>query len=320
MVITADKHRVDVPALEILRKVNTDIPILLISRSEELDFNEEIFSLVGKKYVIADYIEIAWNWDRKETLIIGKNTENFPDVCKSDSWLKLDKFIKENEPYLYFKRELLEKDKTDKILPIEYVNWQPEYPEQTKEEYLSRPIESFHFWGRSHEARLIYHGEVWKNAAKRGYAVCDNIYYFNHFINEETNPRKWLSFWMPHYSRIDIRDILKINGMAKVSVSLPGAGVKCFRSTGESLVNSVMCLPEDNLAYSYPLIDGQNCIKFILSSIDGISKEWKIIECIENALRFPEVLYEIYKKGLKAAKWYQVDNYTQNYLAKHINS
>jgi len=319
MIITADKNRTDNPALDMLRKVSSKYPILLLARSENLDFNPDVLRLIGKPYIIADYIENGWDWDRKETLIVGKNCEKFPNVCQN-GWGQLEQFIKDNPPLLYFKRELLAKDKTDKLLPIEYVNLQPLFPTQTKEEFNARPISVFHYWGRSSDSRLMAHAEFWRNAARKGYSVCDNIYYFNNFMQDEVNqPNKWVTMNIPHYNRVEMKHILEINGLSKLSLSLPGAGVKCFRNCGESLCNSVMVMPDDNLSWSYPFVNNVNCIQFpIGNNVTGVEKEWPIIEAIENALK-NTTIYEIYIQGLEAAKYYQISNYIKNYLEPIIN-
>lgn len=314
MIVLPDISRTDGTAHNLCQRIKTDVPILLISMNEKLNLNEEVFRLKGKKYIVIDYVENGWNWDRQSSFILGRMD---PNVYKDEGWSRLNEFIADNKPYLYFKRELLESDNQQNIYPIEYPNWQPVYETQSKEEFNSRRISVMNYWGRSHEARLMLHGEIWKHAARKGYAVCDNLYYYNNFMNEETNPNIWLTFWIPHYNRIDISQILNVNGMSKLSVSLPGCGVKCFRSTGESIVNSVAVMPEDNLAYSYPFIHNVNCIKFPIESVDGISKEWKVCEAIEEALRNPN-LYDIYLESLKAAKWYQVDNYV-SHLESLIN-
>lgn len=315
MVIVADKTRTDGTAFNFLSRFITKMPILLLSRVEQLDFNDEIISLKSKDYCIVDYIENGWNWDRQETLIVGQNTMKF---FEGEGWQKLHDFVNDNPPNKYLKRELLKKDESNYLKPIEYPNFQPSYQIESREEFNKRPISIFNFWGRSHEARLIFQGEIWKHAARKGYAVCDNIFYFNHFMEQETNPNKWLSFWMAHYVRIDIKELLQINAMSKLSLSLPGAGIKCFRTTGESIVNSVMIMPEDNLAYSHEFIDGYNCIKFPIEDVTGLQKEWQICERIEEALKMDN-LYDIYLKGLEAAEFYQIKNYIP-YLENIINS
>lgn len=318
MILLADKNgSTDGVAYSLIQKIKTELPIILVSRIEDFKFNDNILNLVGKKYVLVCYCEYGWEWNRSETHIWGSNTNKFKDIFGGDEWLKFDDFIRDNPPALFFKRELLKKDVTNTVVPIEYPNWQSSYPAQTKEEFNNRSVSVFNYWGRSHEARLMFHGEVWKHSARKGYAVCDNIYFINAFMNEEKNPNKWISLWMPHYSRVDISEILKINAISKLSVSLPGSGIKCFRSTGESIVNSVIVMPEDELAYSHEFINGVNCIKFPIESINGIDKEWHITTTIENALK-KENLYDIYLEGLKAADFYRVENYISR-IEKQIN-
>jgi len=310
-------HRTDGVMSGFAQKLDTNIPILLISRQEDFEFNEQILELEGKDFAILDMVEMGWNVPIEETFIVGRNLSHFKEFEQFDGWARLNEFVAQNKPKMYLKRELLAKDVTDTIKPIEYPNFQPIYPTQTKEEFDARPISVMNYWGRSHEARLMLHGEIWKNAARKGYAVCDNIYYYNNFMAEEKSQNKWLSFWIPHYARIPISEILAVNGMSKLSVSLPGCGIKCFRSTGESIVNSICVMPLDFLAYSYPFTHNYDCIKFIPESVDGISKEWKIIEAIEEALQ-REDLYEIYLRSLKAAAFYQADTYVK-YLSNIIN-
>jgi hypothetical protein len=303
-IITCDKKITDGTMHRILQHLETDIPILLLSKVDDLDFNEEVLSLEGKKFVVIDVIEEGWNVEIKESLVLGRNKLH---NLKGEGWIRLDAFLAQNKPYLYLKRELLAKDVAENIIPIEYPSITPLLPAQTREEFNNRPISVFHYWGRSHEARLIQHGLFWVNAAIKGYAVCDNVYYFNNFMAEEQNSNKWVSFNIPHWARIDICELLKINGMSKLGLSLPGCGIKCFRTT-EIINNSVIIMPEDELAYSYPLVHGKNCLRFPINSVDGVSKEWDVINPIEAALKRDD-LYDIYLAGLEAAKWYQVDNY-----------
>ena len=319
MIITADTQRCDTPALEMLRRVNTDVPILLISRSEELNFNEEILSLAGKKYVVADFIEAGWNAELTETLIVGENTHDF-DYTQKGGWSRLHDFMVENKPALYFKRELLAKDKTETILPIEYPNWQADYHLQLREDFEKRPIAALNYWGRSHEARLLLQGDIWRYAAKKGGAVCDNIYHLNGFLQHDTNPLKFVTLNIEHYSRIDISEIMKVNQMSKLSISIFGCGRKCFRNTGESIVNSICVLPEDELAYSYPFEHNKNCIKFSINNdVTGLQNEWDVMGAVEKALQNPN-LYDIYLESKKIADWYRIDNYTKNYLNPLINN
>jgi hypothetical protein len=137
---------------------------------------------------------------------------------------------------------------------------------------------------------------------------------------DEKNTTKFITLNIPHYSRIDISELMKINALSKLSVSLPGCGLKCFRSTGVSIVNSIIVLPEDNLSYSYPLVHGVNCIKFSTNNdVSGLKNEWDITGTIDEALKMPN-LYDIYLESKKIADWYSVNNYIKNYLEPHINN
>lgn len=317
MIYTADRATTDGVAFNMLSRLNVDIPILLLSRRDELDFNEQVLELEGKEYICVDYIENGWDVEFTETLVVGKNIHKFP-FLKGYGWQRLNEFMRTNPPKIYFKRELLEADKTSTVLPIEYPNWQSDYPIQPREFFDARPISALNFWGRSHEGRLMLHGEIWKFAARNGGAVCDNIYYLNSFLEHESSPLKLVTLNIEHYSRIDISEIMKINQMSKLSISLPGCGIKCFRSTGESVVNSVMVLPFDDLAYSYPLIHNGNCIMFKKPSVDGISKEWDVMGAVKEALA-NQNLYDIYLEGKKIADFYRVDNYI-HFLKTKINN
>lgn len=310
-------HRTDGVMYNFCEKLDTRIPILLISRQEEFEFNERIYELENKEYAIVDFIEMGWNVPIEETFVVGKNLSRFKEFEQYEGWQKLERFVANNPPKVYFKRELLSKDVTNTLLPIEYPNFQPPYPIQTKEMFNKRPISALWYWGRSHEARLLLHGKFWESAAKKGYAVCDNIYQYNDFLHYETNPVKFVTLHIPYYARLPITELLKINGDSKLSVSLPGCGNKCFRSTGEAIVNSICIMPEDNLAYSLPFIHGINCIKFPKQSVDGISKEWDVIGSIEEALKRDD-LYDIYLKSVMVADFYRVDNYSKH-LEKIIN-
>lgn len=138
--------------------------------------------------------------------------------------------------------------------------------------------------------------------------ICDNIYYVEGFLKHESNPKKWVSCQIPHYYRIDISQILGINGMSKLSLSPPGAGRFCFRHA-ESPVNSVMVLFDDEMAWSYPWEHGVNCVKI---------NEFNEVEEIANALRTD--LYKVYLNGVEHIKNYQHSNYINNYLLKEINA
>jgi len=306
-VIVADLTRVDGSAESFLKQITTDIPILLINRQEHLVFNEEILELSGKPFIVGDFIENGWNWDMAETLVVGQNTVHFKDACQS-GWERLDYFLAQNEPLKYFKRELLKKDRTDWLCPIEYPATLPIPEPDTKEQFDNRVLQVHNTWGLSHEDRKRVHAEIWLSAGKYGYSVCDSPFYLQPFIKHEGGNKKWFTANIPWYSRLPMDQILYINGLAKISLSLPGAGRKCFRHS-ESPINSTMFMIEDEIAWSYDWVSGDNCIK---------SEAGKEIETIVGWLNSPD-LFEIYLSGISNCKKYETESYINNYILPLIN-
>ncbi len=307
LIVLDKRNRSDGLAYNFLQNVNVDIPIVLVSRVEDLQLNEEILKL--DKYVLIDYVENGWDWNMKYSHTWGQNTDKFPEVFRSEDWKLFDEFVKNNPPVITFQRELLQKDVTDKLVPIIYPCMLPPVPIQSKEDFDRRPLELMHCWGLSHEARKWLHGKIWWKSSRYGYAVCDNLSFFNQFMELENNPRKWLTLNTPHYARQPMSTIMFLNGLSKISVSLAGAGRSCFRHS-ESPVNSTMLMWEDDLAWHQNIwVHNENCIK---------CDEGTEIQAAWDALGNPN-LYEIYKKGVETVDQFRVDRYIKEYVEPLIN-
>lgn len=305
MVLLADKRGIcDTPAFEMLRRINSAIPIVLVSRVEEFQFNPELLKL--GKYILVCYTEYVWDWDRSDTHIWGFNTYKFTDRLTKGEWNLFDDFVRNNPPALTFKRELLQKDRSEKLQPIEYpciVN----IPEPASaQEYNSRPFNVFNYWGRSHEARVKLHGNIWLNASENGAAVCDNIYYLQNFLDKEESKNKWVTLDIPWFSRVDIKEIMNINGLSKISISLAGSGLKCFRHS-ESPSSSLMAVEKNDYAWTFPW-DETNSLPI------EIGKE---CEMINRYLK--EDLYDRYVKGIENCRNYEINTYVK-YLEDRINA
>lgn len=306
MVITADKNGVtDGPAYQFISRVESKIPIVLVSRVQDYVFNDRLLSL--DKYILVCFTEYGWDWDMQIGHIWGKNTEGFAWVFKGDEWKRLDDFIAEHPPVLTFKRELLARHESETVLPIEYPNWQPEHPMQTRDQFNSRRLDLFHYWGFSHPCRKRFQGDAYLHSIRGDITIIDNIFYYQNFL-QENHRRYWGCMHIPHFARLPINQILDINGNSKLSLSLPGAGIKCFRSTGESPVNSVMVMHWDDLSWSYEWAHGIDCIK----AVPG-----KEIEAVEDALQ-NDRLYDVYLNGVQMAKRYQIENYINEYISPNI--
>jgi hypothetical protein len=112
---------------------------------------------------------------------------------------------------------------------------------------------------------------------------------------------------IPHFARLPIEQLLYFNGDAKLSLSLPGAGRKCFRHA-EAPINSVMVMQKDDIAWTYPWVHTENCYKF-----------WEddVIETIEDALKRDD-LYDVYLAGLENNDKYRMGRYASEYLEPTI--
>lgn len=308
-IVVADRRgHTDGSAARFLEQVQSPVPIVLMSRTQNFRFNDELDRL--DRYILIDYSEYGWDWSLPEsgTHIWGKNTSEFPQFADSEHYKRFDDFVAAKPPLLTFKRELLKRDVTETLIPIDYPSWYQVPPVQDKEKYLGREIVGMFFWGRSHEARLQLHADIWRQASTRGYSVCDNLYYFEKFFMEEKG-EKWVSLWIPHYGRVDITNILSINELSLTSLALPGAGLKTFRHV-ESSFNSAMAKYKDELAWAYQWIGGENCIE---------CEEGKEVAAVYDAIESENQLYEIYRNGVENCSRYEVRRYVAEYILPKIN-
>lgn len=299
---SADKTGYSPAEAKCLEAINLDINAVLVTRREGFIFNDELLSL--NNFVLFDYSEHGWNYHWHYTPMFGVQWNFDNEQYPGEEWRKFNKFIIDKKPLVYFKREILTKDVKDNIYAIDYPNYQQPFAIQTKEEFNSRPINVVMFWGRSSEYRTKLHSEIWAHSSKNGATICDNIYQIGNFLRHENNNNKWISCHQPHYQREPIEQLLIINGMSKLSISLWGCGVKCFRSTGESPVNSIMVKYKDDLKWAYEWVHNYNCIEV---------KPGKEIEGIEEALK-NENLYDIYVQSVNTANKYNIERYTKEYI------
>jgi len=304
MVIIADKkERTDSAYHTLVKHIKSELPIVMVSWAEDFVFNDELLKL--KDYCLVCFCEYGWDFELTESHIWGVNSENFPRYYNND-WIKFDNWVKENPPKITLKRELLKKDVSDKVQPIEYPCVVESYPVQPKEIFNSRHISAFQYWGRSNEHRLRIHGEIWLHSYKKGFQVLDNIYYYNDYMHHEQG-EKWVTLWIPHYQRIEINALMQINNSSKLSLSWEGAGQKCFRHM-EAPVNSVMVMHKNYLSWTHDW-DETNCI---------LVEHGKEIEGIETTLKNPN-LYDIYLAGVENCNKYRLNNYIP-YLENIINN
>ena len=295
--------------VKLAEQVNAPMPIVVITRPDNYQFNEEILSLKGKPYLIFDVVELGWDAPLKFTHFFGVNTGEFSHLFLGEQWKRLDDFIANNPPQKYFCREMLAKDQTDYYVPINYPCVQPVPEPVTKTEFEQRPLDAFYTWGYSHPERRRLAGDIWIQANPRNYTVCDNLYYLEKFIQFQKNDKRWLAANIPDYCRHPAEQIINLQSLSKISISMPGAGTCCFRHT-ESCINSTMLMKEDFMAWSFPWHHNINCLKFL-----NFGDE---IETISFGLNNPN-LYDVYRQGVENCKKYEINTYIEKYLLQTIN-
>jgi len=304
IIIANQTGEIDSAYHTLINKISTDKTIVMVSWAENFVFNDALLAI--KDYVLVCFSEYGWDKKITDSHIWGVNSESFPRYYTGD-WVKFDNWVKENPPRITFKRELLKKDVTSILKPIDYPCIIPHWQADTEEQFNNRPISCFQYWGRSNENRLRIHGDIWHHATKKGFSVCDNLYYIGAFLKNE-NGEKWVTLNIPHWARIDINQLMPTNAISKLSLCWEGAGNKCFRHS-EAPVNSVMVIHKNNLAFSYDWNE-TNCI---------LAEQGSELEDIDEALNNPH-LYEIYKAGIENCDKYRVNNYINNYLLPLINN
>lgn len=308
MILSADKNRYDPTVMNVFSGVRSTIPIVLITRIDDYEFNPELLKL--KDWICADYVEYEWDKSNfKNTHIFGQNTHDFKYRFPREQWELFDKWVKNNPPKLYLKRELLEKDATEKIVSSTYPCFTELQPIQTREQFEARPIELFHYFGRSHEARIVFQGNAHLYSSKAGIDLVDNMYYLQGYLNQQGEHRRtWVSLHIPHFSRVDLSQLFKIGSLSKLGLSMPGCGKRCFRDS-EIPVTSIPVFQDSGIDFPFKWVHGENCIMY-----QGDDP----IPAIEAALKRTD-LYEIYLNAQKNIANYQIRNYTR-YLENLINS
>ena len=297
MLYISDKEgRVDSAYHTLVQHIKSDVPIVMVSWVEKFIFNEALLNI--KEAVLVCFCEYGWDHKIVDSHIWGVNKDTSGRYVGKE-WEKFDNWVKSCNIKVMFKRELLKKDVSDKVKPIEYPCVVDIYPIQSKEDFDSRIVNVLQYWGRSNECRLRIHGEIWLHAFKKGFQPCDNLYYVNQYLGEEKG-EKWITMWIPHWARIEIRQLMSLNNMAKLSLSWEGAGFKCFR-TGEASSNSTMVMHRNDFAWSFDW-DETNCIL-----VDSGSE----IEGIEAALNNPD-LHKIYEAGARNCINYRLRNYLEH--------
>lgn len=288
---------------------DADVLVVPVSFWEDFQFRRDLPALIGdRRWVLLDYIELGLDWNPNGVIdshVLGRNSGNFQRVSGPE-WMRLDAFCRDHKPLVYFRRELLAREHSPWLQPLEFPGYLSIPAIQSREEFDSRPLEAFHYWGLSHPSRPRLHGDIFRNAYDKGYEVISEWAHWNGFWADNRN-RVWGSIHAPHFARVGIEHIQHYIHRSKITVSLPGAGVRCFRDM-EAASGSIPAFAHTGVGWSFPFEHGKNCIEL------REGREW---EDLYEATQRPD-LYEIYVEAQKTAERYTGHNYVHQHIIPAI--
>lgn len=285
-----------------------DVVVIPVSFIPSAEINPRVLEL-QKPWVMIDFLEYFNLWDEETTHVIGVNDPPV-DHYKTDQWNVLHEWVRANPPIVYFKRELLAKDRTETLLPAEWPCSIPIPPLQSQEEFNARAFEVFNCWGLSNYKRAKFHGEIFSGMGEHRLHVAssfEQMDYLSANRHEMGDSRPWATIFTPHFMRISIDLLMVRQTMAKVACSFPGSGTKCFRHT-EASVGCIMALPSDPMAWGIPWLHGDNCIRMTADN-----EFHSLVHDIPNL-----DLYGIYVRGDEAIRRYQSTRYVNEYMIPNI--
>jgi hypothetical protein len=290
------------PFLDISSIDDADYVVLAITYISDWEFDAQEFEKIKHKpFVIFDYIEYGHEVYENNHLF-GINTNDYIKYFESKNLMDLDRALSQVEIKCYFKRELSlslnEKDIYFPVYPIEYpvLNY-GEFSVDTEEKYNKRPIDIFFNWGWSNPSRADLHGSFYSLAEKFKYSVVSDHTQISKEKKDHPNRPIIYTSFTPHHSRLHMIDLLQIQRFAKISISLNGAGIKCFRH-GESSINSLMALQENNMKWTYEwnnnnsiilpnkknshIIDSESSISIMLDLLNSSNLYDRYVNCVNN--------------------------------------
>jgi hypothetical protein len=289
----------------VMSERDADVVLVPISFYPDYTFSRDLVK-IRKPVVIVDYMEYGWDFWRNGNATHLFGDGRLPDNLRANrEWQWLDECLSERDISVYFKRELLLDDAAPvRVKPIEFVCTGDIPPVQDKASFDARSFDVVNIWGYSHPDRARFHGEIFQAMGTRGINVISDWSQLT--PNMPRQKGTWLSIYSPYWVRQPLSRVIELQREARVSVSLPGCGQKCFRSA-ESPRECIMALHGDRLAWSYPWHTG-NSIQL------GVGTEFLDIHF---ALQSPD-LYDTYVAGQENMRRYQVNNYIRDYVVPSI--
>lgn len=311
--------RFDPPGVDTIRQTpgrvekeeEADVIFIPFARFDGFRFDERLND-IKKPWVFFDWSEFGWDDPGTSSYLWGANGRTAHPAFGTEELVKFDQFVFNHPPILTFQRELLATDQPKKVLPLEYLNWLPEVGNDTKDDFMKRPIEVEFDWGRSHEGRPWLHGAIFQGMTRFGYEVVSEFAHLEHVLRNG-HSRIWLSVHTPHYARLDVHQLQGIVRRSMITVVMPGAGRKTFRD-GERCSDAIMAMPRHDLAVAYPW-DESNSI--VLPKVFSAGAGHVACETLANNLMRTD-LYALYCNAMANALNYRPETYCRRHIAANV--
>jgi hypothetical protein len=305
-VISCDARGMNDPTVnhQIVRHLDTvpvsqaDVVIAFLSFREDYEISGELMKL-RKPWVLIDFVEDDRKWNGEENRL-GFERPYFRKRETAD-WVVLNHLVEERPPILTFKRELMWSRVSERCVPIDYLAEQKIPKVQTRAQYEHRQFQVFFTWGLSNPQRPRLHAKMFDAYARHELEVFDapeNVW-------DTYLPQQWVSIYAPWWARLPMKQVMEMQQNAKISVSLPGAGKKCFRCA-EAPVGCLPAFGDFPIARAYPW-DASNSVV--------LTKD-KEIECLKEALATD--LYERYVLAQENIRRYEPKTYVRDHILANI--
>src|ERR1700727_428406 len=307
---------IDPPVLTVLKYLpltdrweDADCLVVPVTRLDHYRFSDELRRRVERKpYVIVEFSEFFWDFSFEISHIWGRNMLEFPWFQQNPHWANLDQLVREKPPVMMWQRELLKKDVSPVLQPIEWLALDNVENPQSKDDFYCRPVEVLHTWGRSHEARVQLQGDIWKGASYYGYDAVGQYDYLDEYVKR--GMRIWGAIHVPDTKRAPMSTFYHWARRSKIVTSWPGCGFKSVRH-GEAPCTSIMALPKNSLAWTYEWVHGENCCMVDI----GTGIETLQVNAVPQLYEFlkRDDLHSIYLAGLETAAKYRPNHFYPNH-------
>jgi hypothetical protein len=303
------------------------VNVVVVNYHHEFRFNHTLDHLQGP-IVLVDFMEYFGGCPAPSNHLLG-HSHNIPSVPpntqvpslpatinENTHWWTFDAWVKQTiadgRLKLYFKRELFPLSSTPAIPvhPIEWPCYLPPQPLDTKANFDGRPFQVFYNWGYSHQSRPAFQSQAFDLMARGKIEVISS---FDHLDAKIHEPQpKWACIHSPHTHRTHINEIARRQAQSKCSVSLPGSGVVCFRST-EAPMNTCPVMVDHGRVWSIPWEHNVNCLRYDDHNF--------LADKLFMATNFPEAdLYGLYVKAQETLDQYRPNRYIAEYILPTIKT